>query len=288
MRYLIILSILFIFFSLTAVEPTETTLQFFIPDSTQVQIITLENESTYMGRIIEIGDNVVNFETKHGVLSFSITEIVNLELVFEDEIKEGKYWFPNPNSTRLFFAPTARMLKQGEGYFADYWIFFPTINYGITDHISFGGGFSLLPGIRIDEQILFFTPKVGLIEEEKFNMAIGTLALAIPSEKTSLGILYAVSTYGSMDHSLTGGIGYGYVDGDLGDKPMLVFGGETRTGRSTALVSENWLIPGLDRPFFSAGLRFFGKKLSADFALVLITENELTVFPYIDFIYKFK
>jgi len=245
------------------------------------------DDSSYMGRIIEINDRGIQFETKHGVLSFPIAEIKDLELIAEEQIKEGKYWFPNPNSTRLFFSPTGRMLKAGEGYFADYWIFFPTINYGITDHISLGGGFSILPGLSIDEQWLFFTPKVGLLEKEKFNLAIGTLAMAVPSESMTFGILYGVSTYGTMDHSITGGIGYGYVDGDLADKPMLVLGGETRTSRSIALVSENWIIPGLDNPFFSAGLRFFGKKLSADFALVLITENETTVFPYLDFIYKF-
>ena len=33
--------------------------------------------------------------------------------------------------------------------------------------------------------------------------------------------------------------------------------------------------------------RFFGEKLSTDFALIFPMEEELFIFPYIDFVYKF-
>ncbi len=73
-------------------------------------------------------------------MTFSVFEITEVKLVSEDRFKEGKYWFPNPNATRLFFAPTARMLKKGEGYFADYFIFFPTFTFGVTNNFTLGGG----------------------------------------------------------------------------------------------------------------------------------------------------
>ena len=257
-----------------------------ITDSTQVQILTVEDGSSFIGRIIEVGEEEIKFETKYGVLTFSIFEITELKLVSEDQFKEGKYWFPNPNCTRLFFAPTARMLKKGEGYFADYFVFFPTITLGITNNITLGGGFSILPGADLDEQIILFTPKVGLKTSKKMDLAIGALVVKLP-ESTSAGILYGVSTFGTLDQSFTFGLGYGYAEDELADKPMIVLGGETRTSRSVSLVTENWIIPEKDTPVITFGLRFFGEKISVDFALIFPMEEDVFIFPYIDFVYKF-
>ena len=269
------------------IERSDDTLGLEIPDSTQVQIISIDDGSTFMGRIIEIGEEEIKFETKHGIMTISVFEISEVKLVSDDQLKEGKYWFPNPNSSRLFFAPTGRMLKQGEGYFADYFIFFPTLTFGITDNITLGGGFSIVPGLGLDEQILLFTPKVGIKTSKKIDLALGALVVKLPIDAPSLGILYGVGTYGSLDNSITVGLGYGYFDNKLTDKPIIVLGGETRTSRSISLVTENWLVPGKETPILSFGLRFFGEKLSTDFALVFPLEDDVIIFPYIDFVYKF-
>ena len=268
------------------IEGSDDNLGLAIPDSTQIQILTVDDGSTFMGRIIEIGEEEIRFETKHGIMTISVFEITDIKLVSDDQLKEGKYWFPNPNSSRLFFAPTGRMLKQGEGYFADYFIFFPTITFGVTNNITLGGGFSILPGVDLDEQVLLFTPKVGVKTFKKMDLAIGALIVKLP-ESTSAGILYGVSTFGSLDNSITVGLGYGYFDDELADKPIVVLGGETRTSRNISLVTENWLVPEKDTPILSFGLRFFGEKLSADFALIFPLEDKVITFPYIDFVYKF-
>ena len=281
-----IIFILIIFNQLFSIEKSNKTINLEIPDSTQIQILTVEDGSSFIGRIIEIGEEELKFKTKYGVLTFSIFEITELKLVSEDQLKDGKYWFPNPNCSRLFFAPTGRMLKHGEGYFADYFIFFPTVTFGITNNITLGGGFSILPGEDLDEQILLFTPKVGIKTSKKMDLAIGALVVKLP-ESTSAGILYGVSTFGSLDKSVTLGLGYGYFDDELADKPIVVLGGESRTSRNISLVTENWLVPEKDTPVMSVGLRFFGEKLSADFALIFPFEKEVFIFPYIDFVYKF-
>ena len=96
-----------------------------------------------------------------------------------------------------------------------------------------------------------------------------------------------MSTFGSLDKSVTAGLGYGYFDDELADKPIVVLGGETRTSRNISLVSENWLVPEKDTPILSFGLRFFGEKLSADFALIFPLEKDVLTFPYLDVVYKF-
>ncbi len=285
--FTLIIFMLIIFTQLFSIDKPEGAISIEIPDSTKIQILTVEDGTSFIGRIIEIGEEELKFETKYGVLTFPVFEITELKLISKDRLKEGKYWFPNPNCSRLFFAPTARMLKQGEGYFADYFVFFPTFTFGITNNITLGGGFSILPGEDLDEQILLFTPKVGIKTSKKMDLALGALIVKLPEDAQSAGILYGVSTFGTLDKSVTVGLGYGYFEDELADKPIVVLGGESRTSRNISLVTENWLVPEKDTPVISVGLRFFGEKISVDFALIFPLEEDVITFPYIDFVYKF-
>ena len=265
-----------------------------IPDSTQIQVITTQDKSTVMGRILEIREKEVLFKAEFGVIVIPIAKIVNIEMAPVSALRQGEYWFPNPNATRLFFAPTARMLKKGEGYFADYYLFFPALAYGITDNITIGGGMSLIPWIDFSEQIFYFTPKVGLSATEKFAFGAGALIIKIPGigkgmKTPFLGIVYGVGTYGSPNSSLTVGLGYGFVDDDFAEKPMVIIGGEHRISRRLALVTENWILPGVDKPGISYGMRFFGERMSVDLAL-LNTVGKSAIFPgipYVDFVFNF-
>ncbi len=265
-----------------------------IPDSNYVQIIKTRYGSTLIGRIIEIGENEIKFQTQMGEIKIAIAKIEEIKTAPATSIKAGKYWFPNPNSTRLYFAPTGRMLKKGEGYFSDYYLFFPGIAYGISDNFTIGGGMSLVPGIGLDDQLFYFTPKIGGKVSDKVNFAGGALIIAIPGfedddDSPVVGILYGVGTYGTDNSSFTAGLGFGFVDGDFADKPMIMLGVEHRLSRRTAFVSENWIMPGVDNPLISYGIRFFGEKLSIDLAL-LNTIGEWAFFPgfpYIDFVFNF-
>ncbi|MBC8204181.1 hypothetical protein ISS30_08160 [bacterium] len=265
-----------------------------IPDSNHLQIVEFKDGSINMGRIVEILGDTVVFRTNYGEIRIHRNFIDKIKLVSKKNIKEGRYWFPNPNSTRLFFAPTARMLEKGDGYFSDYYLFFPGIAYGITDNITMGAGMSLIPGVEFSKQLFFLTPKVGIKAFEKFALAAGALIIRIPNGDdddniNTVGILYGVSTYGTTDHSLTFGLGYGFENGNLADEPMVLVGGEARLTRRASLITENWIFPGLEDPLISYGVRFFGEKLSVDLALINIL-GEYAIFPgvpYIDFVVNF-
>ena len=287
-------SILFALSMATAQTTKNIQKNLIIPDSAHVQVITTQDKSTMLGRILEIREKDVLFKAEFGMIVIPIDKIVKIELVPVSSLRQGEYWFPNPNATRLFFAPTARMLKKGDGYFADYYLFFPAVAYGITDNITIGGGMSLIPWIDFSEQVFYFTPKVGLSATEKFAFGAGALIIKIPGigkgmKTPFLGIVYGVGTYGSPNSSLTVGLGYGFVDDDFAEKPMVIIGGEHRISRRMALVTENWILPGIDKPGISYGIRFFGEKMSVDLAL-LNTLGKGSVFPgipYVDFVFNF-
>jgi hypothetical protein len=263
-----------------------------IPDSDKVQILTTQDGSTLRGRIIEIRDEEIVFQSDMGETTIQISKIKNVEEVPASRIRKGEYWFDNPNTTRLYFSPTGRMLKQGDGYFADYMVFFPSVAYGITDNINIGGGVTIVPGIDFDDQVFYFTPKIGLSTSSKTSIAAGALILALPeidNESPIVGILYGVGTFGESDASITAGLGYGFVEDEIADKPLVMVGGEKRISRRISLVSENWIFPGVDDPVISYGFRFFGEDISVDLALFNILGDDAFFpgFPWVDFVFNF-
>ena len=260
-----------------------------VPDSAYVQILKSKDGSTLYGRITAIYDEEIEFTTDLGTFEIRITNIKSIEDFPQSSFRAGEYWFPNPNNTRLYFAPKGHMLKKGTGYFQNIYIFFAGFAVGLTDNITLGGGMSFFPGIDIDEQLFYLTPKVGIKATETLDLAVGALIVNIPDDDETVGILYGVGTFGNENIDFTIGFGYGFVDSDLAEKPMIMLGFEGRTSRRTAFVSENWIFHGVDNPLISYGFRFFGEKISVDLAFVNIL-GEDAIFPgipYVDFIYNF-
>ncbi len=302
----------FIFASLTVVglffllsnpasaQQNQKKLNLSIPDSSNKQIVTTIDGSANLGRIIEIGENEIRFETELGVMTIPIAKIEKIELVPLKAIKKGKVWFPNPNKSRMFFAPTARMLDKGEVYFADYYVFFPSVSYGITKNFTFGGGISIFPGVSLNDQFIFLTPKLGIKAAKDFSLAAGVLYIKLPNSfdnngedneenVNSVGIAYSVATFGSEDANITVGMGFGFVDKEFADRPVILLGGEKRVSRRIALVTENWFIPKVDHPMSIYGLRFMGSNMSVDLGFIYVFKTDLTFpgIPYIDFMIIF-
>ncbi|MCK5132636.1 MAG: hypothetical protein KAR40_10860, partial [Candidatus Sabulitectum sp.] len=117
------------------------------------------------------------------------------------EFVEGELVRHDPNTTRLFFAPTARNIRSGSGYFADYMVFFPTVAYGITDNVAISGGVSLIPGAK--KQVWFLAPKISYNISPALDAAIGAFLLDPPGDENSELLGYSVMTYGDRRKSLT-------------------------------------------------------------------------------------
>ena len=256
-----------------------------IVDSTKIQVITLRDGSSLVGRIVAVGADSVDFQTGIGRVPLAISDVREMMESDSGRMKNGSYWFPNPNVTRLFFAPTGQMLKKGEGYFSDYQLFFPGVAYGITDNISIGGGVSLFPA-GLDEQVYYITPKVGASFSEKVHLSAGVL-FAGTSGGTG-GVGYGVGTIGDGDASATLGLGWGFAGGEIENRPVAMVGGEKRVSRRIALVTENYLLPVSENNLvYSFGLRFMGEKLTTDLAIFNVSGSGIIGLPFVDFVFRF-
>lgn len=292
----VVLAVVFVVnITLQAQQPARTDLQLVIPDSTHLQVLELHSGERLVGRIVEIRDQEIDFQAGLGRITVEIARIRSISTVPASAMRNGDFWFPNPNTTRLYLSPTARMLKQGQGYFQNIWLFFNGVAIGITDNITIGGGMSVFPtGDFFSDNIFYLTPKIGLHAGGNLDLAVGALYIFLPFDDVfedndnSAGILYGVATLGDDNHNLTGGLGYGFANGELADSPVLMLGGEYRLGRRISFVSENWIIPGGDAALISYGLRIFGEKLSVD--LSFFNSSSDPVFPgvpYVDFVVNF-
>ena len=258
-------------------------------DSSTVYIIRMLDGTSLTGRVVGTdGVNEIRFATvSFGVIPVRLSEIESAVPGESGRTADGRaqVWFPNPNATRLMFAPTGRQLKAGDGYFSDYMLFFPGFAYGITDRITIGGGMSIYPGA---EYIFFFTPKFSVLRSEKTNVALGALVTSAFGETASL--LYAVTTLGGHNGSVTGGIGFGRFGGEFSGKPAIVIGFDKRVSRGFGFVSENYLLSGVeDGRMLSLGGRFFGERVAVDigFFTVPAVVDEALFLPFVGFVRNF-
>ena len=204
----------------------------------------------------------------------------------------------DPNYSRLLFAPTARPLRQGEGYVADHEVLFPGVAFGVTDNISVAGGISVIPGLGISEQVFYISPKAGFHLSDHASVAVGALVASGGGgdfdDRESARIGFAVGTFGTPRHSVTVGAGLGDTSSEFSDAvPILMAGGTTTLSRNVALVGETWMFLHddfqLSEQPFGIGVRLFNERLSADLGVILIGEmiDEGFPIPWVSVSYHF-
>jgi hypothetical protein len=217
-------------------------------------------------------------------------------------MRKGQYWFENPSYNRYFLGQSAKPLKKGEGYYQNIWVIFNAAQYGITRHITIGGGFEFLSTFAAHTPIFYLSTKAGfsLGKRSTAGATIRYLNIVdLSSEndyETDLagGILLGTAqyTYGTNDHNITGGIGYGIAAGEAADRPVFMISGQTRPGRRFGLLTENYIIPvdnGIEA-IFIYGMRFMGERISFDLVFLNHPEIAKIIFigiPMVDFVFKF-
>jgi hypothetical protein len=278
MRFSALLLFIFAVSTSTALTQQDST------HSLKVYRLTLHDGSDIIGTIVKQDTLAVEFQTISKIsMLVPRSQIATMTLLSGYNV-DSEYRRSDPNSSRLFFSPTGRALKNGQGYFSAYEIFFPSIAVGIGDVVSLSGGISLLPGV--ENQIFYFAPKVTPVHVQNFDLSGGILfAHGTGSTSFGGGVIYGVGTYGSEDNSLTMGLGWGFSGGDVANKPIVILGGEIRLTHSIKLISENWIPPWTDIIIYSFGLRFHGENLAADLGFIRTSAGmETSGFPYIPWI----
>ena len=246
--------------------------------------LDLTDGSVVYGHVEVSEPDRITFRTLAGsTLQVDRARIRSLQTA-EGRIVNGEFQPADPNGTRLFFGPTARSLKRGHGYVSVYEAVLPFVQVGLTDRLSFGIGTPLVFGDGGDRPV-WVSPKVQLYEGGRFSAAVGLLHFTNIGDG-SIGIAYAITTYGTPDSAVSVGLGRGYArDGhESGSTTLAMIGGEHRISKRVAFVTENYVWSGSG--ILSAGVRFFGDHLSTDLGLMKPIDADV-VAPVVNFVWTF-
>ena len=248
----------------------------------------------FLGEIVKENDELIVLKTKDfGEISIFKNKIKSKVNVESQQIKEGKLWFGNPQSTRYFWAPNGYGLKKGEGYYQNIWVLWNQVSYGITDNFSVGGGIIPLFLFAGSPTPVFATAKFSIpVVKNKVNLAGGAIVGAVLGEyETGFGLLYGLSTFGTPDNNVSLGLGYGFSGEDgWASSPTINLSGMFRLGSRAYFLTENYFFSFEDDPFFitSVGGRWIIKKAALDFGLFLpLNAGEFIAFPWLGFTIPF-
>jgi hypothetical protein len=249
----------------------------------EIQQPVPQDSTDVVDRVERVADDGAGFRTSAGDLVEPEESWVAETTAVADRAKETR-WPADPDRTRLLIGPTGRSLKQRESYFDVFGLILPSVQVGLTDRVSIGGGAPVFfPG---SGHVFWITPKVLVYTARKTDVAVGVLNIAVGHD--SLGIAYGVLTRGTPDRAVTVGVGFAHEWGKAaGDgAPIVMMGGERRVSRNLKLVTENYLLRG--GGLATGGVRLLGERWAVDLGLAasLVAADYFFVFPTVKVMWK--
>lgn len=264
-----------------------------VQDTSTVRIETTDGNE-FIGEIVGQDSLKIYLKTQNlGEISVFKSNIKSQEKIKIQQIKDGRLWFENPQSSRYFWSPNGYGLKEGEGYYQNIWVLWNQFSYGISDNFSLGGGIIPLFLFAGGPTPVFLTPKISIpIEGDRFNIGAGALLGTVLGESESgFGIVYGISTFGTRDNNVTFGMGYGFAGGEWASSPLISVSGMFRLSSRGYFITENYYIDGGGESvvLLTLGGRWIIKKAALDFGLVLPVADigEFIAVPWLGFTIPF-
>ncbi|WP_223653347.1 hypothetical protein [Hymenobacter psoromatis] len=257
----------------------------------QVYSVETVGGTQFSGTLQASTDLTLTFETRElGLVTVQRTNLRQLMSQTPEQARRGFDYVGN--GTRMFLAPTARGLHEGEGYVQAIDVFLLGVNYGLTDNISLGLLVPVIPFVGVPA--LALTPKLSVPVSDKLHVGAGVLfgfATGIAGGSGSAGVGYGMATYGSADTNVTLGLGYGFGSEGVGSSPVAVIGANVRLSRLFSLVNETYIANFNTNGDFAglAGFRYASPRFSGSLgALYFTSRNNSGIYPaYLDVAYRF-
>lgn len=240
-------------------------------DTTSMVVVQTIDGNEFVGRILSHDSEVIALKTEYfGTVSIQKVVVKSIRLLRSREMKNGQYWYENPHASLYYAGPTAYGLRKGEGYFENALAIFNQFSYGLSDQFSLSAG--AMPLLVFDGPMpVWVRPKFSIpLKPEKVNLAIGGIYGRVfsnyDSDVRGFGAVFGLVTFGPRDANVSGGIGFGFENGNWSRKPVVALSGTARLGRWFALISENYFIKYSDQSntIMSLGGRFLLRRIALD------------------------
>ncbi len=251
-------------------------------DSAARLSIYTRNGDHITGKLLTIQDTLVIVLTDYGVLEIPLDAIKSSYVKKDQNEVAGEMpgevqsaaqpddlpYFANPTPTRYMVAPSAIPFPKGEGYYQNLYATVHTGYYGLSDHVSVGGGLETI-SLLLASPLLFGTVRVGYQVKPKLYLGGGAIAIGGLNETSFFaGGGYANATFGTIEKSVTTTLGV--LHNGWQPVPVFILSAMKRQQRRVCLVTENWFlaVDGTPVLILSGGLRIIGESFSVDLSLL--------------------
>ncbi|GAB5553298.1 MAG: hypothetical protein Sapg2KO_28890 [Saprospiraceae bacterium] len=231
-------------------------------DTSQIHILETKKGDRFIGKVLKIEQTTLTFLFRpKQELAFEFSELKRVSVY--SGVKNTASFQP----TYLTIFPTAYNYKQGEWEYQNVDLLWNTLNYGVSDNFSVGGGF-IIPFAFL-ARFKWSTPV-----SETLQIALNAQSLVplIEDSTSPFSIISLTGTIGVPDRFLNLGVGYGFdwsstesaifltsLGGNVHISERVGFNGELDLGISEGNV---FIFP-------SVSMSYFGKqnRLSLGFVL---------------------
>jgi hypothetical protein len=275
---------------------------------TAVYEVRLEDGSVLYGRFVAVeGPRVVLVTEAGATLELTRAQIRVARRVARDGVGAAvgagtQFETEDPSRQQLFFGPTGRSLKAGEGYAGTFEMVFPFVGFALTDHVTIAGGTPIIPVAM--GRTFYLAPRLQLLRTEAVQLSASALAFFdLEHGGDAGGLLLGAATFGSSDQGLTLGAAWGFAGDEIVNQPVFQLGGDLRISERVKLLTENYYVgweesgDGYyydnddDILLMGAGLRFISENATADVGLGFgdlgLDEDFMCCLPLVNIVYHF-
>ena len=195
------------------------------------------------GRMISSDKTQMVFVTTEGdTVELAKNKIIQLEELKESKTASTDDEYNSSDLSRYLLTSPAFTINEGELAFNNIMILYSGLTYGITDKVSVEVGTHLLGWLTGD---LFFavTPKVHLLETNGFHVGASVSHWRDFTNEDSFTLISANTTVGDVYKNLTIGAGFGLIDGQFAEEPLIQVSGSIYVARRTSLILDSQYLP---------------------------------------------
>jgi hypothetical protein len=257
-------------------------------------VVETKDGSRFVGKFIERRADTVVLQTETmGLIYLAESKIKSIDEAgkIKESSSSNSAWFRNPFATQGLFFPTGIGLKKGEGNYQNLMVGLNSVQYGITDNFSIGGGLEIITLVTTGTPLaLYLQPKLSYSLSNNWHVSGGVYLFAsgrnFSSNSSIFTLPFANLTYGNRDNNITVGT---YISTQNGGGQLVLIGGQIRAARKLAFVGELYLADG--GALITLGARFITETFNLNFGIfspaLIDSGADPFAIPYIGFTIPF-
>lgn len=243
-----------------------------VQETDSLWVVVTEDGNEFTGTITEETEEYILLQTEQfGEVKINQETIVSREQVSSDKVKNGVAWTENRYAHKYFISASPFGIEKGKGYYTNYLLFFNQFDYGFTENFSAGIGFIPTFLFGVGDLPFWYSARLHTpIGSEKVNLGFSLQGFGILSGGLAPGNFLSTNlSIGSKSNHVSFGLGYGLIEGNLIDVPLISFNTLQRLGKRSYFMMENYFTVENGEVFglLSIGGRHAGKRISIDYGI---------------------